>query len=119
MQGVTILSEQAVYEVDCLWWLFFLFLGIGFVTGLIVAIKEWIHFGLNADILWLMLVSTLIGAYFGALGVIFSEHETDVVDHIEYKVTVSDDVDFNEFMSKYEVIDTEGLIYIIKEREVE
>lgn len=119
MQGVTILSEQAVYKVDCLWGLFFLFLGLGFVIGLILAIKSWIDFGWNEDLLWLILMSTVIGAFFGGFGTIFSEHETDVVDHIEYKVTVSEDINFNEFMSKYEVIDKEGLIYIIKEREVE
>lgn len=119
MQGVTVLSEQTVYEVDCLWWLFFLFLGIGFGIGLIVAIKEWVDFGWDADMLWLILIATTAGAVVGALGINFSKHETDVVDHVEYKVTVSDDVDFNEFMSKYEVIDTEGLIYIIKECEVD
>lgn len=119
MSGINILSEQAVYEVDCLWWLFFLFLGLGFVIGLFAAINEWVNFGWKAGYLWLILITTIVGAYFGVLGIIFSEHETDVVDHIEYKVTVSDDVNFNEFMSKYEVVDKEGLIYTIKERESE
>ncbi len=119
MQGVTILNEQSVYQVDYLGWLFFLFLGIGFGIGLILAIKEWVDFGWGANMIWLIFMATSVGAYIGVIGLLFSEHETSVVDHIEYKVTVSEDVTFNEFMSKYEVVDQEGLIYIVKEREVE
>lgn len=119
MQGITILSEQVVYKVDCLWWLFFLFMGIGFVIGLILAISEWANIGWKADYLYLILGTTIVGVCFGFLGIVFSEYETDVVDHIEYKVTVSEDVNFNEFMNKYEVVDQEGLIYTIKEREVD
>ena len=117
MNGVEILSEQTIYQVDCLWWLFFLFIGIGFVIGLIAAIKEWVDFGWNTYMLWLMLMTTIVGAWVGVLGIIFSKHETDVVDHIEYKVTVSEDVNFNEFMNKYEVVDQDGKIYTVKDRE--
>ena len=117
MNGVEILSEQAVYEVDCYWWLFFLFIGIGFAIGLIAAINESINFGWKANYLWIILLITFVGAYFGAMAFVLSEHETDVVDHIEYKVTVSEDVNFNEFMNKYEVVDQEGKIYIVKERD--
>lgn len=119
MQGVIILSEQAVYEVDCLWWLLFLCIGIGFVIGLIAAITEWSNFGWNANMIWLIIGTTIVGAYFGVIGLVLSEYETSVVDHIEYKVIVSDEVNFTEFMNKYEVVDKEGLIYTIKEREVE
>ena len=34
----------------------------------------------------------------------------------EYKVTISDDVGFNEFNKKYEVVEQEGEIYTIRER---
>lgn len=117
MNGIEILSEQAVYQVDFLWWLFFLFTGIGFVIGLIVAIKEWVDFGWDANMLYFMLMTTIVGAWVGVLGIIFSEHETDIVDHIEYKVIVSEDVNFNEFMNKYEVVDQDGKIYTVKDRE--
>lgn len=36
-----------------------------------------------------------------------------------YKVTISNEVNFVEFNNKYEVINQDGLIYTIKEREVE
>ena len=35
----------------------------------------------------------------------------------QYKVTISDEVSFNEFMDKYEILDQEGKIYTVKERE--
>lgn len=34
-----------------------------------------------------------------------------------YKVTISDEVSMNEFLEQYEIIDQEGKIYTIKERE--
>lgn len=34
-----------------------------------------------------------------------------------YKVTISDEVNFVEFNDKYEIIDQDGLIYTIKEKE--
>ena len=34
-----------------------------------------------------------------------------------YKVTISDEVSFNEVVEKYDIIDQEGLIYIITEKE--
>lgn len=117
MNGVEILSEQAVYKVESLWWLFFLFIGIGFTAGLIIAITEWVGFGWDRDMLWLILMTTIIGAYVGVAAFKLYENETDVVDHIEYKVTVSEDVNFNEFMNMYEVVDQDGKIYIVKERE--
>ena len=37
--------------------------------------------------------------------------------HTEYKVTIDDSVSMNEFLDKYEIIDQEGKIYTVKERE--
>ena len=34
-----------------------------------------------------------------------------------YKVTISDEVSFNEVSEKYDIIDQEGLIYTITEKE--
>lgn len=33
-----------------------------------------------------------------------------------YKVTISDEVNMNDFMNKYEILEQEGKIYIVKER---
>lgn len=36
-------------------------------------------------------------------------------NHIEYKVTINDDVPFTEFTEKYEILEKNGNIYTIKE----
>ena len=35
----------------------------------------------------------------------------------EYKVTISDEVSMNDFLEKYEIIDQEGKIFTVKERD--
>jgi uncharacterized protein YacL len=37
--------------------------------------------------------------------------------HVEYQVTIDDSVSMNEFLDKYEILDQEGKIYTVKERE--
>jgi hypothetical protein len=39
------------------------------------------------------------------------------VNYIELKVTIDDSVLMNEFLDKYEILDQEGKIYTVKERE--
>lgn len=36
-------------------------------------------------------------------------------EHFRYKVTISDDVKLIEFLERYEILDTEGEIYTIRE----
>ena len=38
-----------------------------------------------------------------------------VYDYTEYKVTVDETVNMNEFFEKYELVDQEGKIYIVKD----
>ena len=60
------------------------------------------------------IVLALGSAVIGGLGVTYSK--TDI-NHIEYKVTIDDSVSMNEFLDKYEILDQEGKIYTVKERE--
>lgn len=39
------------------------------------------------------------------------------LDHVEYQVTISNDVPIVEFNSKYEIVNQNGKIYTIKEKE--
>lgn len=62
-----------------------------------------------------VVVGTIMGASFGAatgamLG-IPTEYET------QYKVIISDEVSMNEFVEKYEIIEQEGRIYTVIERD--
>ena len=40
-----------------------------------------------------------------------SEYET------QYKVTISDEVKMNDFLEKYEIVDQDGKIYVVRERD--
>ena len=117
IEGVEILSQTNVYEYTESGWLLFLFLGIGFVIGLILAIIEWVDFGFNSDVIFCIICCTAIGFFTGFLTVGASMEPTDTVDYVEYKVTISDDVNFNEFMDKYEILGQEGKIYTVRGRE--
>ena len=117
MTGVEILSSAIIYETEVCLWLIPLVAGIGLVIGLCIFIKEWIDCGFDAEYIFWTLALTVAFGFFGCLGALMSEHETDTVDHIEYKVTIDDSVSMNEFLDKYEILDQEGKIYTVKERE--
>ena len=117
MTGVEILSSETIYETEFYPWLIALFASIGLLIGLGIAIWFLTQNLFHIDDIAMVVVITVIGAFIGFLVVVATEHETDIIDHIEYKVTVSEDVNFAEFMNKYEIIDQEGKIYTVKERE--
>ena len=58
-----------------------------------------------------LLIGTIVGGGLGAITATPTEYET------QYKVTISDEVSMNEFLEKYEIIDQEGKILTIRERE--
>lgn len=66
------------------------------------------------------LTPSVIIVLFTLLGIFVSIHGfTHLPENkyqTRYEVTVSDDVNFNEFSSKYEVVKQEGLIYTIVEK---
>lgn len=117
MNGVEILNSETIYQTEIYWWLIPLFAGIGLLIGLIISISEWIDFGFDAEMFIFILLLVVAGAFIGSIGMGISVHETDTVDHIEYKVTIDDSVSMNEFLDKYEILDQEGKIYTVKERE--
>ena len=59
----------------------------------------------------------VIGVIFLILGSIcfYYEGTVPVYDYTKYKVIVDETVNMNEFFEKYELIDQEGKIYIVKD----
>ena len=49
--------------------------------------------------------------------ILASVSDTTNIDYVKYKVTISDEVSMNEFSEKYEILDQEGKIYTVRERE--
>jgi nucleoside permease NupC len=117
MNGVEILSQNTIYETEVCWWIFVVCASLGFVIGLILSIIAWIINGFDTQDIGFIVALTGCFALMGMLLTVPTEHDTDVVDHIEYKVTIDDSVSMNEFLDKYEILDQEGKIYTVKERE--
>ena len=113
MNGVEILSSETIYNTilpKC-------WLGIGLGCGFIFAFAMALCFANDRIVLGLVCIALMFGsAIVGSLG--GTPSATDV-NHIEYKVTIDDSVSMNEFLDKYEILDQEGKIYTVKERNYE
>lgn len=114
MTGVEILNEYAVYATQV--WV----ATVG-ILALIGGIIFLFAFGFSkCDVAtWVNLVCMIVCfATFFILVVIdnYTDHFKEY-SHTEYKVTIDDSVSMNDFMDKYEILDQEGKIYTVKERE--
>jgi Na+/proline symporter len=114
MSGVEILSStEVVVEYATNWWL------IGIIFLVVIAFGGFVGFamsdknkasGASGGCLIGALVGLLIWCIVGAATTTPSAYET------QYKVTIDDSVSLTEFMDKYEIIDQEGKIYTVRER---
>lgn len=111
MNGVEILSSTTYYNTILPAWCFFVGLAGAIAFAIIFSLCLVDNRGRLATITGLiMIVLTTISC----LGII--KNSADIA-YIEYKVTIDDSVSMTEFMDKYEIIDQEGKIYTVKERE--
>lgn len=114
MKGVRILAENAVIltQYSFVWngWSIFCYVMAGIFAILTIAlmIDDDIAFSLTITATGIMFV---IGTSIGnAKGV------EEVYDYTEYKIIVDETVNMNEFMEKYEILDIDGEIYVVRER---
>lgn len=119
MTGVEILNvtEHAIMERAWSWEMcFVLFIGIfcfcvvmGFFIGLgDFNVSGGVMAGLIVGLVFALILSPILTAIF---------EEKEVGKEYHYKVTIDDSVSMNEFLDKYEILDQEGKIYTVKERE--
>ena len=111
MTGVEILSSETIYNTILPeYWI-----GIGLAWAIVFVVAMVMCFANDRIILGLICVVLAFGlAIAGGLG---GTHSKTDINHIEYKVTIDDSVSMNEFLDKYEILDQEGKIYTVKERE--
>lgn len=111
MNGVEILSSETIYSpILPEYWL-----GIGLGCALLLIVAMGFCFANERIILgYICMILSFSFVFVGFLSGIC--RKTDI-DHIEYKVTVDDSVSMNEFLNKYEILEQEGKIYTVKERE--
>ena len=117
MNGVEILNETQVVAESAFGWTAFwiagsIILGICIISGIILSITE------GPDLVdWIVIISVgiILGLLFGCIFGIGCETPTKYETH--YQVIIDDSVSMNDFLDKYEIINTEGKILTIKERD--
>lgn len=117
MNGVEILNETQVVAESAFNWITFWILS-GIIVGLfiIICIMFSIFYGLDlqgwvAIMLAGIFLALVAGVMCGAGNSIPTKYET------HYQVTIDDSVSMTDFLEKYEIIDTEGKIITVRERD--
>jgi hypothetical protein len=113
MNGVEILSvTEVVVDSASNWWLAgFVFLGIIIFGGIIGFVVEMDIGG--------VIVGCTFGVLIGFLGLFIAGAATDtpIAYETHYKVIIDDSVLMNDFLEKYEIVDQDGKIYTVREKD--
>lgn len=107
IDGMEILNQTEIMESYA--WFSYAVLLIG-----IIAMISLIMFNKNKEMIWgiVLIISMIIMMVLVVLSYCLEKPTGRYI----YDVTISDDVNFNEFNEKYEVIEQKGKIYTIKEK---
>ena len=117
MSGVKILNETQVVAESAFGWIAFwiifsIIFGIFIIIGIILTVAEGPDLvGWIAVICCGIILGLLFGFIFG-MGC-----RTPIKYETHYQVIVDDSVSMTDFLDKYEIIDTEGKILTIRERD--
>ena len=117
MDGVTILNEfevvtKTVFSWESFWW--------GALTGAIIGVVAAVVFGIQEADVFAFFVGlgafcTLLGLFVGLLGgFVLAPKPVEYEKH--YEVSIDENVNMQEFMNTYEIIETRGSIYTVREK---
>lgn len=119
MAGVEILAmEEVVTKTAFNWGMFGIvggaILGAALFVGLLICCCS--GWGFDGGLFTLFcILGAAIGTIFGlAAG---NGNRTPIKTETHYKVVISDEVSMNEFLERYEIVDQDGKIYTVVERE--
>ena len=119
MEGIEILTTTEVATKYAFGWVWFwvigsviALLGIALIFYLVTKEEPTSRVG---NIIFSIVMGLILGVAIGFLIGIMTR--TPVEYETQYKIIISDEVKFNEFQNKYELLDQEGKIYSVKERE--
>ena len=117
MNGVEILSSaQVACEYAFNWEAFWIAFCVVFCVVVLIFANPVITGEIER---WFILIGLFIGVVAGGLmGLVVGDIlNTPTAYETHYKVTIDDSVSMTEFLDKYEILDQEGKIYTVKERE--
>lgn len=115
MTGVEILATEEVatattFNWSSFGWVILMAACIFIVFGIFVSVAEgdfsYLAILFASSIVFGLLMGTVVGFGDG----VPTEYET------QYKVTISDEVQMNDFLDHYEIVSQEGKIYTVRER---
>ena len=110
IDGITVLSESVYRGCDSK-------LGLGFaIASLIFGIVALRFFEAGDWDEHPCVLLTFVFLFVISVAISYMSCRETMYEAPEYKVTISDDVGFNEFNKKYKVVEQEGEIYTIRER---
>ena len=114
MTGVEILASKEVATAFAFSWVkfwtaFIIIVLVGVFIGTLVSLSCKDFEGLAIGCVLAIIFGVVVGVGVGVDG-LPTEYET------QYKVTISDEVSMNDFLERYEIIDQEGKIYTVRER---
>ena len=113
MNGVEILSKKEIYAAKTWVALICIFALIGTVIFVIAFFNSKRNVALNINLV------CMIVCFITFLTLVIIDKNTNYLQdysHTEYKVIIDDSVLINEFLDKYEIIDQEGKIFTVRER---
>ena len=117
MSGVEVLAIERVAVAFGYDWAAFIFLGVVLsllfsLIGLVIAMAlDCSDLGSGAFVVLGVLVGLALAALLASTSI--SGPPTEFESH--YKVTISDEVAMNDFLERYEIIDQDGKILIVRE----
>lgn len=116
MEGVEILNQFEVVSKEVFSWNNF---GIGLIVGALIGLVLAVGFGISeqdwtAFFFALVLAVPLMSLFLGFLGGACFKKPVEYETH--YEVTINEEVNMKEFMDKYEIIETRGSIYTVREK---
>lgn len=113
MNGVEILAAHEVMATTFNWYVFVIGMGV-IIGGLSLLMWKYPVGDITICILVVLFCSIVCAC---PMGLIASCTGEKVPDHTEYKVQLSDEVPIAEFLSTYQIIDQEGQILTVIEKE--
>lgn len=110
MTGVEILTTETIYHTILPWWCALIgILGCVFCVGLLFAAVDCGAYGFGG-------VMALGAIGFLVLVIMTASENKDRIDYVKYKVVVSDEVSVVDFCDKYEIIEKDGKIFTVREK---
>ena len=115
MAGVEILAtEEVAVAWGFSWTAFIVTFIVVAIGGLIASIVTGIQYNSFSFGVFMFVILFIVAGLFGWLAGEMLGEPTEYETH--YKVTISDEVSMNEFLERYEIVDQDGKIFTVRER---